>query len=418
MMYILVILALTLLLFVSFKIEKHILSPSTIFSIEWLFIFSLAILMRKQFYGISDLTCIIILLGTNCFCIASLISSRVKIKSENNYIRTEIDLKRYYIFIMLALISSLGNVINAVNMVISGNSIYSIYVSVINAHNGYNSEMALSRFWAILQTFIADPLVRLIIPVSIFLFFEKKKYRYLIISLLFTTNLVITTGGRINIVLYAIYLLIALCYYKNSGMEMIKKVNKKIKILVSLLIVVFIYITIQRGGNLISAITKYLAGCIPHMSMRLEKLGIEKFGGLSSLQGFYRPIFSLLDQIGILSEPELISKVYEISDTESAVYIGDNYRFNSFITPFYNFYIDAGLLGVIIGSLILGIVAGQLYRKAMRNNASLKDTAIFALFMGQTIVLSFMRFSFIRINYAWAFVYAIFLFKKKTQKLP
>lgn len=47
---------------------------------------------------------------------------------------------------------------------------------------------------------------------------------------------------------------------------------------------------------------------------------------------------------------------------DSFVNIGPKLNYNSYVTLFLYFYKDAGILGVIIGSLLFGFVCGRTYK--------------------------------------------------------
>src|SRR5699024_6116960 len=93
---------------------------------------------------------------------------------------------------------------------------------------------------------------------------------------------------------------------------------------------------------------------------------------------FGRVTFSGLDEIFIVilrkfDDTIVNIKYYTGPYTSEFINIGDGVTYNAFYTSIFNFYLDGGLLGVILMSFVFGAIIGKVF------NTYLKSPNIFNL---------------------------------------
>ena len=173
---------------------------------------------------------------------------------------------------------------------------------------------------------------------------------------------IMTSGGRL-IVLYT--LTCAFCgYIISMHIKKNTSIKQQLQYLIVLIICIFLmYAMVASRGNkndVIKSTITYLYAPISalrkYITIFTEK-GYSYCFGFLSLQGFTRIFFKLigLDNIAIVAS---VDRAYTLID--SAIYL-NNMIFNSAITFIGYFYFDGGWIGVIIGSLLYGLVCKKCY---------------------------------------------------------
>ena len=139
----------------------------------------------------------------------------------------------------------------------------------------------------------------------------------------------------------------------------------------------------------------------------MERYSYPKYTlGLYTLRGFFRPILYILHLFGF-EDPERYKIVIDIaSDCEQYVPIGYDVRMNAYATIFYSLYRDGGYLGIVVGSLIFGILCRKIY-KSMITKSDLRSMVLYFLII-QQIFFSMARFYFVfptrALSYVWVFL--------------
>ena len=165
-----------------------------------------------------------------------------------------------------------------------------------------------------------------------------------------------------------------------------------------LIVIVSIAATVSRLVDGFAGISKmlaeYFSGCLTIMSKKLEQLsGFSYTFGSLTLYGYckyFEKFFSLfLKVLGFeMQTPLFHAAGIQMAQIESAVNIGSGMS-NAFVTPFYYFYVDGGLVGVILFSFIWGVFCNQCYT-GLRIKFSVKSFYLWAFAMF-TICFSMIR---------------------------
>lgn len=158
----------------------------------------------------------------------------------------------------------------------------------------------------------------------------------------------------------------------------------------------------------------YFCGCVPHMSLRFDTVNFEYTYGMTLISGFLRPIMLVYKYlIGNGLFPEVYQRTIDIGTTlQSAVTISRGHTFNAFVLPFYYFYVDGGLIGVIIDSFIYGFFCSHAYSNFKKTRTKYSETKY--LFVIVLIGTSMIRYNLGLVYFAFAYLYIRLLYKRKT----
>lgn len=241
---------------------------------------------------------------------------------------------------------------------------------------------------------------------------------------------VIATGTRAIAIFIFVDILLMLPF---SRIVLSRKAFKKIKkigiALAVLLVVGIIYYTISRKGfeatasssifsQVFGEIYKYISLCIPlsdHWLSQIDSLDIVTYGRMT-LYGplsFIEWIFVQFFQTETFAWLDICKSL--AADLEVMQPIFADAKCNAFVTYLFYFYVDFGVIGVIVLPAIWGFISGKLSKK-IRLNQNEFSMLIYLLF-AQTIAMSFSRWCFFDAPYFLAFFYMRLLFikgKKKT----
>ena len=90
-----------------------------------------------------------------------------------------------------------------------------------------------------------------------------------------------------------------------------------------------------------------------------------------SFNGIARIPFTFLNSLGIDFYPNLLEKadIY-LFHLEDYITINSNINYNSFSSIFFNFFIDFGIIGMVLASSFLGYLCSKLYMKIYENETS------------------------------------------------
>lgn len=171
----------------------------------------------------------------------------------------------------------------------------------------------------------------------------------------------------------------------------------------------FAFTIIFNSGSIWKDLYLYFTGCIPCLSVNLQNFNRGYTWGGTSFYGFLLAI----DNIIPVSMIELVEKYMDIISMAFRITPTDNY--NAFITCFGYFYIDGGIIAVILLSFAFGIFNGVIY-KFYKSNPCDRNIILFT-FAILMIYNSPIRFEFGNIKYALAFIWMMLLFYTPLKKI-
>ncbi len=399
-------------------------APLYLFTIEWIIIVFLSILSLYEIDKTSQLVYYIVSLGSSgfisgCVLVKFLFPYQNKlIENQQSEVEDQIRYKIVYAFCFISIIFLFRRALRVNSMLFSGAGMGYLRLN-------FATEVLSSNFEVFLDNFLIHPGIFALIPIMAVHFLNTPNKWFLPAFTLINIFLyAYCDAGRI-IILFIIFhtILVSIIWgNKQSGNRIRITQEKKlvIYILFSILAVLgylFInYLTIARGSGekgLGEQVYIYFCGCLPHLSIRIKDLIASNTHsyGMAFFGGIIESMLILLHNTRLLGAyPEAFLRVKSHLYVEDFVNIGSQ-NFNAFVTPYYYFYSDFGMVGVLICSFVYGCICQAIFSHYQKN----KDirSLIAYLLLSQSIFLSMVRWQFYQVTFTLTFVY-IFLFIKST----
>lgn len=307
--------------------------------------------------------------------------------------------------------------IRVIGVLLSGTS----YLALRNMYGGENSYLSPIESW--LNGWIFAPMIFIFIPLLALIITKKQKDYISIILMGISLGLyVLCTGSRIIVLLLIVCFILSLgCTgYKIDKNRMKKLVNKYRRYIIVLAIIIVV-ISFFRYGASDKGVTKdtmlesyyaYFTTTVPLLDYWIDYTNTTGFKsyGMAAMSGFVTIIFMILHRFGF-QYPTLLKQTNEyIALTQNFIQTFSGHKYNAFVSLFYYFYVDFRWAGVVIGSLIFGIMTARIERKV-----SLYSTDyLIAKYMlySFAIVKSFTRLEFYNTTYLVSFLMLLLCFKK------
>lgn len=424
---------------IGFKIEKRIYNPLTVFYVFWTIIVGLASLCLFKMKQTSQSTYTIVFLGLLSFFGAYLLTrflqkrhlTRATSEKEKLETQKETEADRFslrymviYILFGITILYLLYRSYSIIQLLISGNSLWEIRKLYFTT----GSVVTSSKFIQVYDVYVNKTLVELIFPtVSAIAFFKYKKRMMLIVSIVIAILNSLISGGRLVFYYMFVLLVFSMLIYSKYSINLkgfsIKNLNwqifkKKGFYYVAIPIVfcfaaIWALTSIRSGTSLFHEAYIYFAGCMPHLDLRLGIIDKHHYFtyGIAIISGILKPIFICLNNVLGLPYPQFYTTDLNLLNVNNFVFIGKDLKFNAFVTPFFYFYLDGGIIGVILGSALYGAICAFSYRKAV-DCPNIRNIALYLLII-VGITTSMIRFQFVMPAYVLAFVGILFLFTKK-----
>lgn len=413
------IVALLLIVLVYYK-EREIYNP-TVFFIGFYgitgFVSGLHIL---GMYSPTDYVYLIVLVSIFFFFTGYLVSNRIKVFSTGVF-RREIRLNLYRILVYGSLIFGIIKFITILPLMRRGVSLD--YIRTV--YNGQTVQgVAFSSLIYQIEVYFCKPCIQLIIPVFCVLITNRVLRKSIPISVIVLSAISIlinqvVSGGRVLI--FSVIILILASLKLQYGIKVKDQIFKNIKIFVILALLVFLmyWISIQRGSSqLLNSVFYYFCAPLVGLSENLGSIvgtGAARSYGLALVSGFIRPLYVILRNIFGL-RLQNIDIIYDLHREVNVYFqIGQNTTFNAFVTLLYYFYLDGGLFGVAFDSFIYSAFCNKCYNSMKRNMDSFHFVLYLLVF--QNLMLSFIRYQYIDVGNALAFVYLLLIYRRTNQSL-
>lgn len=418
------VICLTFLIYARFR-RLSVLNPLCIFFIMWTFITGMYCLVRGDILPPSLHTTIIYAIGLFSFGAGAVVSLNVYKKKHNvnvaelSYIYYDYNLLYWTLVGLCWWIMGMA-ALRSLPYLLAGTEINEIrYVMREEVLGDVNVPFI----------YFAEPMSYVILQYSIFKIYKGEHVAISLACILITTILTeLCIGGRFFLyyVAFGFFFLFFVKKIKTRriGIEGVKRMSKTMRFLIILVITFLTFAIIQVTGEerLFSSIYSYFCGCIKLLDVKInEFLATENYTfGFTSLNGFVRPVLVVLRAMGIIGDlPQIAqsSETYLLAVEEATTEVsrsGD--IFNGFVSMFYTFYVDLGIVGVIIGSTVWGWFCEKIFL-LMKNRGHDKDVILYLLVL-MALSMSMTRFPFCTYQYALSFVYVYFIFEfgRKKQK--
>ena len=225
-----------------------------------------------------------------------------------------------------------------------------------------------------------------------------------------------TVSGKRGFLANLIMYFLAVFYMQGKKVRLKRKTKFGIFLIIVGLLSALNYISIGRGNTSITkTLYVYLVGCIPHLSAKLQNSPVNPVG-LTSVYGFFQGpliIINTLFRSSLLSNiRNSMSAVHTY--TQERVFIGPGMTFNAFLSPFYFFNLDGGMVGNIIFSFLFGFIAVGVYQNHLKKRTS-KSMLIYLLVFF-SLYMSMVRIQYFQMRFALSFLYVMIIFSNYTVK--
>lgn len=415
--------------------EKKIINPLTIFYSLWTIIFYLYSLGLYNLNRASDSTLKVMLLGLIAFVIGYIIVKLFYHRTTcpmNRQVITQSDDDEYnfnyniiYILLLFCIIFTGIQAIQNAAYLISGETLNYI------RQNAQNSTAGQTGLVAAIRNVIVNPFTMALQPIVACDFWQGKRNKNLLASdILLLILRTIADGSRSSFIYLVIHFIVAYIFsvsksQPSENIDLIKdnkknrkRRNRRIMIWGGSVGLFFIIITtFSRSGTNLAKYSYYYFSMQPYMMEFWSNVvnNAHMVGyGLASTNGFSFSILYVLHNLGMGDYPTFwhsINLMIANTTSEWQVISGDGNLANAYVSLFWYFFLDGGIAGVFIGSLLYGGISSVLYLGAMKYSC-VRQVCIYS-FILQGLLMSFVRFQFADMSYALAFIMILLLIRKR-----
>lgn len=409
-----------LLLFIGILAWKHegvIYNPLTAYSILWSLVVFLA---GFQLYGMKNyesITIVIIFGGVLAYALGWFINDKIIITCNNNieYVYT-IRRSVVYIILLIAMLVYISLSVKVFVLLLQGYD----YGYIRSLHQGYvGKEYFDSSLILVLNTTVLAPSINAIFIITIIDGIQKKwNIKMLILVCADILLYAFSTAGRFIFINCIITVFVTLLIYK---IKINNKLKRKIRGIIIFLVLLVVLITVYRGiesstglDNIFTTIYIYLTGTIPLFDFWRKEIGEFKAYGTVFFYGVLDICDSLIKYSG-LGEWDVLKEVTPyIKNTERFIKVFNNTSFNAFVSIFYYFYLDFGIIGVIFGDFLYGFFSKAIFKRISRKNNFI--CICFLIILLQQIIQTLIRWPFAYMTSLFVWIYIIVYVKKEKVK--
>ncbi|EOU1108054.1 oligosaccharide repeat unit polymerase [Clostridium perfringens] len=343
---------------------------------------------------ISEKTILIIFIGLLFFFIGNKKFFNVTFTIDGKkrfYIKQQNSFNKLFCYGML-LISFCFNLFllfNVLSLLKNGTS----YNNIRDMLFGYNNSISLfsSSFISTFYSWIIVPSTSVILMIFLVnLFVKKLPYLFNILSFINILMYVFATSGRL-LMLHAVVFLF-FCY-KFYDYHIPKKIKRKVIIFGSVLIVALVLITFFRvkDKTAVPSIYSYFCIDIPLLSYWTSYVDANNLVtyGNAFFRGILEGVNFFLGKVD-LSTPFFwqMQEMFNIIQNSWIEVFPRNW-YNAYVSCFFYFYLDFGIIGVMLGSFVFGKISSIFYNLLIKNK-SLLSILIYMIIL-QCIIDSFIR---------------------------
>lgn len=390
---------------------KTITSLGVIFSGIW---FIITFLASFELYGmrpINNSTFAMILAGVVCFTFGYILCNRMPVIVFGN--TKEMISKKLLVGIsLITIFFYIYLSVRVLGLITKGNS----YVIIRNMYQGYSDTSTyLSKTEYLLNSLIFGPITKVIFIITSILYAkDSKEWKLWVLTAISNILYAFSTASRFTILSVIISIILIYLIFNH---ELNLKVKRNIKLLFLISVTLIIVVTVVRGyqsesvfSKIVKSLYIYLASAVPMFDNKWSCFD----GNFLHGQLFVYGITDFLDSIISIIAGKDVNFSYAaqtvVSDTERFVKIYDNQYFNAYVSIYYYFYVDFGILGIVAGDLLFGLMCAGA-EKRMRRRGLVRDVSLYIL-LAYFIVMSFVRWPFAMLSNCMCVIY-IFLFLHK-----
>lgn len=395
--------------FICFYIKRKVTDPGVLFNLLWGCIAILAFLRLFNLNATSDYVFFIVFLGGTCFTVGTFFPRKPHGMRKKTF---DINYKTMIPLYVMALCILAVMFFSALRLIISG-------VGFGQLRYLYMDQILSNYFLNVAYKFFAYPITvaMVILFVADFYIHQKMNIRLFFMAMSLTIMDLVAIADRMIIVYFLIG---GMLVYNERSKRMTKKQKRKIRNIIFIGVIGFVGILLARGtriDRIVGSIYTYLVGPLPYFTKRIEGImDLPPTYITSSLQGLFRPIFGVLEILGIKWELFEQATQFLLGNQNILFEItSDGRTFNYFCTAFAYFYRDAGIVGVCIYSLCFGWLCQTLYSRGKISQDYMSVSGL--VFAIVSIVLSFMNISFAEVGMIWGIIFLRIFVKDRTKRL-
>lgn len=335
----------------------------TLFSLGTLFLYALNPVFRVQEY-----TIILLLLGTVSFNVSIFFFYKTSF-SLVNVSRKYLDYKKPLWLLILTFVFLLPFLYTLKNQLSSGMELW--YIRRILTTEDLRSSLE-KNIWL----YYLSPVSMMLAVLAFYNYYDKKH----IIKFLFPASLIIIVllsfidgGGRTGLMRWFYIYLIMLVYKKSRFSDYINSNGIFKWYYFALPVAAGVIITAMRAitnddNSFFSALTESFTIYIGMVDYYITNSNIDQSlytYGVSSFENIYLLINLLVRTFG---GPEYIGNYQIVDDIiQNYVVLNNGQIYNAYVSMYFRFFRDAGVLGIILGPMILSSILTILYKLACRN---------------------------------------------------
>ncbi|MBT1165056.1 O-antigen polymerase [Bifidobacterium felsineum] len=278
---------------------------------------------------------------------------------------------------------------------------------------------ANTGIYNLISYFIIQPFsscLELIAPIDFW--FGKRDRKLFFTTMILIFIRMISDAGRTPFVNFMIYMVLCYCIVKGNKQKT-KQEKRYNRIILSLFLVfalfVILYISISRSSSGLSRQLYFYFAMAPVLLNYWISLPESLSFGLASFNGFIFTVLYFLTNITGTTYPNHFQNVYDLIAATDSTWIpiaSGGVTANAYVSLFWFFYNDGGFAGIIIYSLIYGMLVTTVLFK-INNLSNIRFIALYLLLM-QGLIFSFIRFPFAKAQYCITFIIILILIHKES----
>ena len=409
-------------------------NPVAIFSFFWGVIFFLYSIRLVPYYDVSDTAIAIFFLQTIAFAIGGILSRAFSIvlrkssesslsASPGEQIKYKLNYGVLYVFCAISIFLLLQGTVDVIKNLLNGMTFLEMVKSDLITENNATGIVVFLKIFVLFPTAYA---ISAITAIELMFKQGKKPWGLFTINIIIVVLYSLQHGARIMLVVFSVSYVFAYVLSRkiksDNDFAQSKKMKRLVAVMCFISVVFSVFLSVSRGLHLDAlglSLYHYLAACVPNLDYWVDNLSQNTSFtfGFSSLYGFLSPLVILLNGLGLINgSPSLYRLAGKyVFLPEEVSFVGKDIKFNAFISHSYVFYVDFGLVGVIIGNLVYGYIISNIFNILHRKNDQRLASVCVLLF--STLCLSFIRFAFCQYHYAMALILCFLVYRRERNSL-
>lgn len=269
----------------------------------------------------------------------------------------------------------------------------------------------------VISNVIITPFNTILVPLVAYLVFREpsKRMTKVLVTYLVVSNIMgaaSSGGGRLGYIYIAGCMIYSFAFLDKQKISRIYiKYKRKLRIVFFVMILLVVLFTIIRAGseNLFRQVYTYFGMAPTLMDVNLKALENSQYTyGMLTLFGIHSYIFRFFGIIGF-ELPDIYNVAYQyVLNANLFRQVGFGTA-NSFVSPVYYFYLDGGVVFVILASTVFGCLISNVITN-VRNSMNEKNFCYYCLIM-YAVFLSFMRVQTVTPSFIISLVMVSVIFK-------